>query len=225
MANRKNEIKKEAPKATELVLILDRSGSMSGMESDTIGGFNGMIRRQKGEEGEAFVTTVLFDDEMTTLHDRLPISKVGDMTEKEYRVGGCTALLDAIGKTVEHISSVHRYVRPEDVPGKTLVVITTDGMENASRNYSPEAVRKLVEKKQEEGWEFLFLGANIDAITTARTFGIREDRAATYRCDKAGTRKNFKAVSEVMCCLRKGSEICEDWKEEIVEYEESGRKS
>ena len=223
MANKekKTELKSEGCR-TELVMILDRSGSMSGLESDTIGGFNGMLRKQKAEPGEAYVTTVLFDTAISTVHDRLPIEKVPEMTDRDYRVGGCTALLDAIGQTVEHISSVHRYVRPEDVPEKTLFVITTDGMENASREYSAEKVRKLVEKKQQEGWEFLFLGANMDAIATARTFGIAEDRAATYCCDEVGTQMNFEAVASVMSGLRAGKAVSRNWKAKI---EENTRKS
>ena len=219
----KNGVEKN--RLTELVMILDRSGSMAGLESDTIGGFNGMIRSQKKEDGEVLVTTVLFDSELKRLHDRVPISSIPEMTEKDYRVGGCTALLDAIGETVDHISSIHRYIRPEDVPAKTLFVITTDGMENASRSYSADQIKKTVERKQKEGWEFLFLGANMDAITTARSFGIREDHAATYMCDSAGTMMNFVAVGKAMSQVRHGKAVSKEWKKEIEQREaESGSK-
>lgn len=200
---------------TELVFILDRSGSMSGLESDTIGGFNAMIRKQKEQEGKAYVTTVLFDSKPETLHDRVDLANVPEMTDKEYAVGGCTALLDAIGETVHHIEEIHRYVRPEDVPGKTMVVITTDGMENASREYSLSAVKKCVESKQKKGWEFLFLGANIDAISTARSFGIREDRAANYHCDAKGVEKNYEVLACAVSDFRAGKALGKQWKEEI----------
>ncbi len=166
---------------TELVFILDRSGSMHGLEKDTIGGFNSMLEEQRRKDGRALVTTVLFNSDYEILHDRLALEKVPAMTEDDYRVGSCTALLDAVGRTVEHISEIHRYARLEDVPENTLFVITTDGLENASRNYTADRVRKMIEdKKKEFGWEFLFLGANIDAVGTASRIGISEDRAVKY---------------------------------------------
>ncbi|MBQ3075043.1 MAG: VWA domain-containing protein, partial [Clostridia bacterium] len=164
---------KQKNNVTELVFILDRSGSMAGLESDTVGGFNAMIEKQKKQAGSCFVSTVLFDDQSQVLHDRIPLEKVPKMTEKEYFVRGCTALIDAIGGAIHHIGIVHKYARDEDIPAKTLFVITTDGMENASRRYNAEDVRKMIQSKQEKyGWEFLFIGANIDAVETASHFGI-----------------------------------------------------
>ncbi len=200
---------------TELVFILDKSGSMSGLEGDTVGGFNSMIERQKKESGSALVTTVLFSNESVTVHDRVDVREIEKLTEKDYRVGGCTALLDAIGEAVRHVSDVHRYIRPEDIPAKTMFVITTDGMENASRVYSADKVKKLIEEKKQQGWEFLFLGANIDAVTTAKRFGIDEDRAVTYRADSVGTRLNYAAVGEAVASVRGGRKLSRAWKESI----------
>ena len=161
---------------TELVFILDRSGSMQGLESDTIGGFNAMLEKQKKQPGEAFVSTVLFDDETQVLHDRLRLNKVKPITEKDYYVRGCTALLDAVGGAIHHIGNIHKYARPEDVPAHTLFVITTDGMENASRRYAARQVKEMIRRQKEKyGWEFLFLGANIDAVETAGRLGICPD--------------------------------------------------
>lgn len=202
--------------ATELVFILDRSGSMAGLESDTIGGFNAMLGKQKKQEGEAFVTTVLFDHEITTLHDRVKLNDLSPLSERDYTVRGCTALLDAIGQTVEHIKDVHRYIRPEDVPEKTVFVITTDGLENASKKFSTEAVKKLIEQQKECGWEFLFLGANIDAVQTAASFGIAPDRAADFHADGKGTRTVYKAVAEAVCGFRAGKSLSREWSEEIT---------
>ena len=202
---------------TELVFILDKSGSMSGLEGDTVGGFNSMIERQKKEAGSALVTTVLFSNESVTVHDRVDVREIEKLTEKDYRVGGCTALLDAIGEAVRHVSDVHRYIRPEDIPAKTMFVITTDGMENASRVYSADKVKKLIEEKKQQGWEFLFLGANIDAVTTAKRFGIDEDRAVTYRADSVGTRLNYAAVGEAVASVRGGRKLSRAWKECIEE--------
>ena len=202
---------------TELVFILDRSGSMAGLESDTIGGFNGLIDKQKKVDGKAFVTTVLFDNQQKTVHDRVDLAEVAPMTEKEYYVGGSTALLDAVGDTVTHIEKIHKYVRPEDVPAHTMVVITTDGMENSSHRWRAADVKKLVEKKKEGGWEFLFLGANIDAVSEAARFGIDADRAVRYCNDSVGVRKNFSAVGKAMASLRSDACMPASWKEEIEE--------
>ncbi len=201
---------------TELVFILDRSGSMHGLEADTIGGFNAMLEQQKQAEGEALVSTVLFSSDSTVIHDRVPVEKVNPLTEREYRVGGCTALLDAIGGAIHHIGNVHKYAREEDRPEKTLFVITTDGMENASRRYTAERVREMIERqKAKYDWEFLFLGANIDAVETARQFGIGEDRAVTYQCDKEGTALNYEVISETVCNFRAAKPIAADWKTRI----------
>ena len=200
---------------TELVFILDRSGSMAGLESDTIGGFNGLIDKQKKVDGKAFVTTVLFDNQQKTVHDRVDLAEVAPMTEKEYYVGGSTALLDAVGDTVTHIEKIHKYVRPEDVPAHTMVVITTDGMENSSHRWRAADVKKLVEKKKEGGWEFLFLGANIDAVSEAARFGIDADKAVRYRNDSVGVEKNFSAVGRAMASLRQGRAVEASWKDEI----------
>ena len=177
---------------TEIVFILDRSGSMSGLEADTIGGFNSMIEKQKKTEGEALISTVLFDSTSEVLYDRVNIRTIRPMTDNDYTVRGCTALLDAIGGAIHHIGIVHKYARPEDVPEHTLFVITTDGMENASRFYTSDRVKQMIERqKQKYGWEFLFLGANIDAVETARHFGIGADRAVNYHSYSAGTRLNY----------------------------------
>ncbi len=191
---------------TEVVFILDRSGSMSGLEADTIGGFNSMIAKQKKEEGEAIISTVLFDDQTEVIYDRVSIDQVSKMTDKEYYVRGCTALLDALGGAIHHIGNVHKYAREEDRPEKTLFIITTDGMENASRIYSYDKVKKMVEKEKEKhGWEFLFLGANIDAVSVAGRFGIGADRAIDYECDEKGTLLNYEAISKTVSAMRKAS--------------------
>lgn len=189
---------------TEVVFILDRSGSMRGLEADTIGGFNSMIEKQSKEEGEAFISTVLFDDSCEVLYDRVPVGKVEPMNDNQYYVRGCTALLDALGGAIHHIANVHKYAREEDRPEKTLFIITTDGMENASRQYSYNKVKKMVEKeKKEHGWEFLFLGANIDAIAVADKFGIGADRAFNYECDEEGTALNYRVLSETVSAVRR----------------------
>ena len=203
---------------TELVFILDRSGSMAGLESDTIGGFNSMLARQKREAGEALVSTVLFDHESTVIHDRLPLSKVPSMTEREYFTRGSTALLDAVGGAIQHIGNIHKYARPEDVPEKTLFVITTDGYENASHRYDYEMVRRMIERQKEKyGWEFLFLGANIDAAREAARFGICADRAVNYKCDEAGTVLNYEVIGEAVCSVRASRPLGADWKRRIDE--------
>ena len=201
---------------TELVFILDRSGSMSGLEKDTIGGFNSMIEKQKRENGQALVSTVLFDNESVVIHDRLPLDRVPPLTEKEYFTCGCTALLDAVGGAIHHIGNVHKYARKEDVPEKTLFIITTDGYENASRRYDYEKVRQMIQHEKEKyGWEFLFLGANIDAAAEAKRFGISEDRAVTYKCDAAGTALNYDVISEAVCNVRACRPLDAGWKSRI----------
>lgn len=211
---------------TEVVFILDRSGSMHGLESDTIGGFNSMLAKQKNGEGEAVVSTVLFDDESKVLHDRQPIDSIAPMTDKDYQVRGCTALLDAIGGAIRHIGNVHKYAREEDRPNKTLFVIITDGMENASQHYSRDKVKNMIECQQEKyGWEFMFLGANIDAIAEAGRYGIRKEMAANYICDERGTALNYSAVGEVLCSMRANRPITNAWKAEIDrDYIERKRK-
>ena len=188
---------------TELVMILDRSGSMSGLEADTIGGFNSMIEKQKKEDGEAFVSVVLFDDVTEVIYDRVDIRQVEPMNDTQYYVRGCTALLDAIGGAIDHIGNVHKYAREEDVPEKTLFIITTDGMENASRRYSYDRVRRMIEyRKEKDNWEFLFLGANIDAVSVAGRFGINANRAVRYEHDREGTRLNYSVLAETVSCVR-----------------------
>lgn len=188
---------------TEIVFILDRSGSMGGLESDTIGGFNSMISRQKKEKGEALVSTVLFDNVSEVLYDRVPMEKVPEMTDKDYYVRGCTALLDAIGGAIHHIGNIHKYARDEDRPEKTLFIITTDGLENSSRQYSYDKVKKMVERKQKKyGWEFLFIGANMDAVREAGRFGIKADRAADYVCDEKGSGIVYEAMNKAVSVMR-----------------------
>ena len=180
---------------TELVFILDRSGSMAGLESDTIGGFNSMIKKQQTEtEGNALVSTVLFDHESIVLHDRIPLAEVKAMTEKDYEVRGTTALLDAVGDSIKHIRNIHKYAREEDRPQKTLFVITTDGMENASRKFNYREIKELITKQKEQGWEFIFLGANIDAVEVASHIGIDARRAVNYHADHKGTQEVFGAI-------------------------------
>jgi len=198
---------------TELVFILDRSGSMSGLEADTIGGFNSMIEKQSGEGGDAFVTTVLFDGHTDIIHDRIPLTEGPKLTEKEYFARGSTALLDAVGSTICHIAQIHKYARCEDRPGKTLCVITTDGMENSSRAYSYDRVREMIAHQQEKhGWEFLFLGANIDAAAEAKRFGISGDHAADFICDSAEAAINYQAIECAVGSVRKGVSLDGDWK-------------
>ncbi len=188
---------------TEVVFILDRSGSMSGLEADTIGGFNSMIEKQRKEEGEACISTVLFDDRTEVLYDRVDVKKIEPMNDSQYYVRGCTALLDAIGGSIHHIANVHKYAREEDRPEKTLFIITTDGMENSSHIYTYDKVKRMVEhEKEKHGWEFLFLGANIDAIEVAGRFGINPDRAVNFNCDGEGTALNFKVLSETVSAVR-----------------------
>ncbi len=209
---------------TELVFIIDRSGSMAGLESDTIGGFNAMIEKQRKENGECFVSTVLFDNESTVLHDRVRLSEIKPMTDKEYFVGGCTALIDALGGAIRHIGNIHKYARREDVPENTVFVITTDGMENASHRFNSDEVKKMIERQKEKyGWEFLFIGANIDAVETAARYGISEDRAVNYNADGKGTRILYESVSAAVSSVRKKSSLSADWCREIkADFDERG---
>ncbi len=203
---------------TELVFILDRSGSMHGLEPDTIGGFNSMLEKQKAEDGRAYVTTVLFNDQLVTLHDRLDVQTVAPLTGEDYTTAGCTALFDAVGRTVRHIANIHKYARPEDVPARTVFVITTDGMENASREFRRGDVKALIEKQKEAGWEFLFIAANIDAEGTAADVGIDGDHAVNYCADSAGTSILFKSVSRAISNARVCSApLAPSWKEDIEE--------
>ena len=210
---------------TELVFILDRSGSMAGLEKDTIGGFNAMIEKQKAEAGDAYISTVLFDNYSEVIHDRVALNVVPKLTEKEYYVRGSTALLDAVGGAIHHIGNVHKYAREEDRPEKTLFVITTDGMENASRRYSYEKVREMIARQKEKyGWEFLFLGANIDATREAARFGIDADRAADYHADTQGTAVIYEAMSDVVYSVRASRPMAADWKKRIDEdFKKRGR--
>lgn len=201
---------------TELVFILDRSGSMSGLENDTVGGFNSMIEKQKREEGECYVSTLLFDNESEVLHDRIRLADVPKMTTEDYTVRGCTALIDAIGGAINHIANIHKYARREDVPEHTMFVITTDGMENASHRYTSEKVKRMIElKKEKYGWEFLFIGANIDAVETAKRYGIGAERAVNYHADCEGTRLNYEVMSEAICSVRASKPLTAGWKKKI----------
>lgn len=209
----------------ELVFILDRSGSMAGLENDTIGGYNAMLTNQQQEAGEAVVTTVLFDDEYELLHDRINIKGIRPITAKEYYVRGCTALLDAIGKTIHKIDNVQQHTSEDERAEKVMFVITTDGLENASQEYNYKKIRAMVEKQQEQyGWVFIFLGANIDAIGAAADLGIRADRAANYHADGIGTQLNYIVVSEVVSDLRNNRNIKADWKNRIDEDYEQRKK-
>ena len=203
---------------TELVFILDRSGSMAGLERDTIGGFNAMIEKQKKEPGEAFVSTVLFDNVSEVIHDRVDIRKIQPMTRNEYYVRGCTALLDAVGNAIHHIGNVHKYAREEDRPEKALFIITTDGMENASRQYTYDRLKAMIERqKAKYGWEFLFLGANIDAAKEAARFGIDRDHVADYHADSMGTAVIYEAMNDAVCNVRASRPMSADWKRRVDE--------
>ena len=219
MKNNRNNI-------TELVFILDRSGSMAGLESDTIGGFNAMIEKQKKEEGECYISTVLFDNVSEVLHDRVKLSNIKPMTDREYTVRGCTALIDAIGGAIHHIGNIHKYARPEDVPEHTMFIITTDGMENASQRYSSEQVKRMIKRQKDKyGWEFLFIGANIDAVETARCYGIDEDRAVNYNADAEGTGILYESVACAVSSVRTCAPLDNNWREKIdKDYKKRGKK-
>lgn len=204
---------------TEIVFILDRSGSMSGLEKDTIGGFNSFIEQQKNAEGQAIVSTVLFNFSSQVIHNRIPINEIEPMNENQYSVGGSTALLDAVGGAINHIGNIHKYARSKDVPEKTIFVITTDGEENSSYIYNYSKIKKMIERQQTKyHWDFLFLGANIDAVGEASKIGIQSNRAVRYECDGIGTNLNFASVSSVITDLRFGKEINDNWSDQITQY-------
>lgn len=212
---------------TELVFILDRSGSMAGLEADTIGGFNSMIEKQKKQDGDCYVSTILFDDESEVLHDRVKLGNIHKMTDNDYTVRGCTALIDAIGGAIHHIGNIHKYARPEDVPEHTMFVITTDGQENASHKYTSEQVKKMIEHRREKyGWEFLFIGANIDAVETAARYGIDKDRAVNYNADGRGTQILYETVAKAVYNVRASAPLSADWSEDInADYQSRGKKN
>jgi uncharacterized protein YegL len=213
---KQNEAMQNANKnLTEMVFILDRSGSMHGLERDTVGGFNAMIEKQQQTEGEALVSTVLFNHESRVIHDRVPLDRVKPMTMRDYTVSGSTAMLDAIGDAIRHIRTVHKYARPEDVPAHTVVVITTDGMENASRRYDRAKIRQMIDEQQKKGWEFIFLGANIDAGAAAEEIGIRAECAADCCCDEQGIEVNFQAINEAVRCVRSAAPLTASWKKNV----------
>ena len=212
---------------TEVVFILDRSGSMSGLEKDTIGGFNSMIEKQKREAGQALISTVLFNNNSKVLYDRVEVQKIPSMTEDDYSVYGCTALLDAIGGAIHHIGNVHKYARTEDIPENTIFIIMTDGMENASHIYRIDKVKQMIERQKEKyGWEFLFLGAKIDAIETANHFGINADKAANYQCDCEGTALNYEVLNDAISAVRCNAALDSSWKKRIdKDYQKRGQHS
>ena len=206
---------------TELVFVLDRSGSMHGLEKDTIGGFNSLIHKQKRIDGECLVSMVLFNDVSKVVLDRKPLQKVRQMKEIDYEPYGCTALVDALTDAIHHIRNVHKYIREEDKPEQTLFVVMTDGLENASKKYSSRELKSLIEKQKEKGWEFLFLAANIDAVETAKNYGISSDRSVQYLSDSKGSRRNYEVLEETLCCFRDTGQIRDDWAEGIREDYES----
>lgn len=210
---------------TEIVFILDRSGSMAGFEADTVGGFNATVEKQRRQEGKAYVSTVLFDNESEVIHDRVEIGDIKPMTERDYQVGGCTALLDAVGGAIRHIGNIHKYARKEDVPDHTIFVITTDGMENASRNYSKSEVKKLIKNQTEKyGWEFIFLAANIDAVQAAWNIGIRAERAVNYRQNKKGVKMTYEAMSNAISAVRRCESLDnERWRADIDESNKNAK--
>ncbi len=217
-------VEKSGNGITEMVFIIDRSGSMCGMEADTVGGFNAMIEKQKKLDGKCYVSTVLFANTASVLHDRVEIQKIEPMTKQQYVVGGCTALLDAIGGAIHHIGNIHKYAGAEDVPEHTIFVITTDGMENASREYDSATVKSMIQRQEERfGWEFLFVAANIDAVETAARIGIRADRAADYTQTEAGTRSVYDAVDFAVCSMRRSVPLREEWKGKL-NHQRRGKK-
>ena len=211
---------------TEIVFILDRSGSMSGFEADTIGGFNSTIEKQKEKDGKVYVSTVLFDNESEVVHDRVEIGEIKPMTREDYQVGGCTALLDAVGGAIHHIGNIHKYARPEDVPEHTVFIITTDGMENASHNYSRSRVREMIKRQTEKyGWEFIFLAANIDAEETAEDIGIRHERAVNYTQDEEGVKATYAVMCEAITSVRKCKNLdAGEWRESLDKDNKRRRK-
>lgn len=219
MKNNRNNI-------TELVFILDRSGSMAGLEADTIGGFNAMIEKQKKEDGECYISTILFDNVSEVLHDRVKLSEIKPMTDREYTVRGCTALVDALGGAIHHIGNIHKYARPEDVPAHTMFIITTDGMENASQRYSSDQVKKMIERqKSKYDWEFLFIGANIDAVETARHYGIDEDRAVNYHADAKGTGILYESVACAVSNVRSCAPLGNSWRNRMdKDFKKRGKR-
>lgn len=209
-------MKKTNNNITELVFILDRSGSMAGLEGDTIGGFNSLIEKQKKQDGKCYVSTVLFDHLTDVIHDRVELENIKPMTNEDYYVRGCTALIDAIGGAIHHIGNIHKYAREEDVPEHTMFVIMTDGYENASHIYTSDKVKAMIKRQKEKyGWEFLFIGANIDAVETAKHFGINEDRAVSYHADSQGTSVVYDTVGDTVCCMRESRTISDDWSKNI----------
>ena len=210
---------------TELVFILDRSGSMAPLVEDTVGGFNSMIEKQRKQDGECYVSTVLFANRSEVLHDRVRLSEIKPMTDKDYTAYGATALIDALGDAIHHIGNVHKYARAEDVPARTVFIITTDGMENASHKYSSERVKMMIERRKEMyGWEFLFIGANIDAVETAARYGIDRNRAVNYNADKEGTQLVYESIATAVCDVRRCEAIPDDWSAKIDEdYKNRGK--
>ena len=226
MTEEKKNLEKEMqPKAdsTELVFILDKSGSMSGKEKDVIGGFNAMLEKQKKLDGKAYVTTLLFSDTEKTLHDRLPLEEIAPLTDADYEVNGCTALLDAIGNAIEKVDLIHKYIREEDKPTRTMFIITTDGMENASKKFTQTQIKALIRAHEELGWEFLFVAANIDAVETAEGIGIRKDRAANFDVEE-GTDVMFDELSEVVCSYRACACIAPNWSERMEKTARAKKK-
>ncbi len=222
-----NEESKSANNTTEIIFILDKSGSMAGLEQDTIGGFNSMLKKHKNGENSAYVSTVLFSTESEVIHDRLPIAEIPELTDKEYFVGGGTALLDAMGDAIKHIRNIHKYARPEDVPAKTIFIITTDGEENSSDKYSYDDIKKLVEGQKAKGWDFVFMGANIDAFDIASHLGISKNRTVNYHNDSKGTGARFDSMSDFMdmaFCCASVADIGNSWRKKVDEDFKSRKK-